>query len=281
MVVGRQAVEDPRPRLPVDAELGEQLAVEVRVAEPDHRARQAGRVERGGQHLDHLGGALGSGRADQLDARLGELAHLAPLRANRPVGARQVAEPERGLGPGVAVGDEAGDRHGHVRAHREQLPRLVEEAIGDRGAALVTAGQHLLVLDRRRRHLAVAEALERVDQGELSVRNSRISSGRMSRVPGGIGWVMDITPPKCVRFASAFGGPASGGTADLADAYAGTGSDATRSILRAQVPQALVDPLVAAVDLHALPISETPSAQSAAMSIAIPARMSGLSTRSP
>ena len=39
-VVRREAVEDPVARLAVDPELGEQLAVEVGVAEPDHGARQ-------------------------------------------------------------------------------------------------------------------------------------------------------------------------------------------------------------------------------------------------
>jgi hypothetical protein len=51
--------------------------------------------------------------------------------------------------------------------------------------------------------------------------------------------------------------------------------------LRAELAQALVDALVAAVDLADVADLAAPSAQSAAMSIAIPARMSGDSTRSP
>jgi len=49
----------------------------------------------------------------------------------------------------------------------------------------------------------------------------------------------------------------------------------------AQITQALVDALVATVDLPDLPISLRPSAHRAASSIAMPARMSGDSTRSP
>ena len=49
----------------------------------------------------------------------------------------------------------------------------------------------------------------------------------------------------------------------------------------AQLAQALVDPLVAAVDLADVADLAAPSAHSAASSIAMPARMSGDSTRSP
>ena len=59
------------------------------------------------------------------------------------------------------------------------------------------------------------------------------------------------------------------------------GSVATRSIWAAELAQALVDALVAAIDLADVPISLRPSAHSAAMSIAMPARMSGDDRRSP
>ena len=62
MVVRGEPLEDALARRLVDPELLEQLAVEVGVAEPDHRPRQPGRVERRGEHLDHLGGALGRRR---------------------------------------------------------------------------------------------------------------------------------------------------------------------------------------------------------------------------
>ena len=51
--------------------------------------------------------------------------------------------------------------------------------------------------------------------------------------------------------------------------------------LRAERAQALVDPLVAAVDLTDVADLARPSAHSAAISIAMPARMSGDSSRSP
>ena len=57
---------------------------------------------------------------------------------------------------------------------------------------------------------------------------------------------------------------------------------ATRSMRAPSAAQALVDPLVAAVDLaDVADLRGALGAQSAAMSIAMPARMSGLSTRSP
>ena len=147
-----------------DPETVEQLAIEIRVADADHGAGQAGGVERGREHFDHLGGPLGRRGADELDPGLGELPHLAALRPDRTIGASQIADPEGRLGGRVAVGDQAGNRNRHVGAHPQQLAGLVEEAVGDRCATLVAAREHLLVLDRRRRHLAVAEALERLDQ---------------------------------------------------------------------------------------------------------------------
>ena len=97
-VVGGEAAEDRVARLALDAELGQQLAVEVGVAEADHRAVEPGGVERRLEHLDHLGGPLRRRRADQLDPGLGELAHLAALRAHGAEGVCQVTEPQRRLG---------------------------------------------------------------------------------------------------------------------------------------------------------------------------------------
>ena len=54
----REPLEDGVPRLALDPELGEELAVEVGVPQPDHGTGQPGRVERRLQHLDHLGGPL-------------------------------------------------------------------------------------------------------------------------------------------------------------------------------------------------------------------------------
>ena len=46
-------------------------------------------------------------------------------------------------------------------------PLLVEEAVGGVGGAAVAAGEHLVVLDRRRRDLAVAALFEDLDQGQV------------------------------------------------------------------------------------------------------------------
>ena len=128
--MGGEPAEDGVARLALDPELGQQAAVEVGVAEPDHGAVEPGGVERRLEHADHLGGALGAGRADQLDPGLDEFAHLAPLRQHRAVGGGEVTEAQRQRRVGEAGGDEAGDRHRHVGAQRQQVPVLVEEAVG-------------------------------------------------------------------------------------------------------------------------------------------------------
>ena len=120
-IVCGQAGDDRVARLALDAVLGQQLAVEVGVAEPDHGAVEAGGVQRRLQHLDDLGRARRRRHSDQLDPGLDELAHLAALGTHRPVGTRQVAEAQRLLGSGQAAGGEPGDRHRHVRAQRQQL----------------------------------------------------------------------------------------------------------------------------------------------------------------
>ena len=65
----------------VDAEAAQQRRIERGVAEPDAVALQADGVQRVAQHGQRLGGARGAGRADELDAGLQELAHLAAVRA--------------------------------------------------------------------------------------------------------------------------------------------------------------------------------------------------------
>ncbi len=120
-VVGGQAAEERVARLSVDPELGQQLAVEIGVAEADHGPVETGGIERRLEHLDHLGGAVGRRGADQLDAGLGELAHLPALRAHRSIGVGQVTEAQRRLGAGVAGRDQARDRHRHVGAQRQQV----------------------------------------------------------------------------------------------------------------------------------------------------------------
>ena len=67
-VVLAEAVEHPAAGLTLDPELGQQLAVEVGVAEAEHGAVQPDGVERGGEDLEHLGRALRRRRAEQLDS---------------------------------------------------------------------------------------------------------------------------------------------------------------------------------------------------------------------
>ena len=102
----------------------------------------------------------GRGRADQLDARLQQLARLPALRAHAAVAVREVAEAQRRLARGVAGGDDARDRHGHVRAQHEHGAGLVEHAVGGLRFGHVGAREHRLVLERGRVDLAVAVALE-------------------------------------------------------------------------------------------------------------------------
>jgi hypothetical protein len=100
-----------------------------------------------------------TGRADELDPRLQELAHLSAMRAHAAVGVGEVGEAQRRLGGRVARGDDARDRHGHVGAQRHHVAVVVEDAVGGIDAGLAAA-QNVLELDRRRPDLAVAPTLE-------------------------------------------------------------------------------------------------------------------------
>jgi len=77
---------------------------------------------------------------------------------------REVAEAQRRLARAVAGGDDARDRHGHVRAQHEHSAGLVEHAVGRPRLGHVGAREHRLVLERRRVNLAVAVALESAAQ---------------------------------------------------------------------------------------------------------------------
>ena len=134
------------------------------VAEADAVVLQPGRIERVAQHGERLGGALGRGRADQLDPRLQQLARLSALGTHAAVAVREVAEAQRRLAGRVAGGDDARDRHGHVRAQHEHGSRLVEHAIRGLRFGHVGAREHRLVLERRRVDLAIAVALEHAPQ---------------------------------------------------------------------------------------------------------------------
>src|SRR6185503_5830082 len=84
-----------------------------------------------------------------------------------------------------AAGRQAGDRDRHVRAQSEQLSALVEEAVRAGSPALVAPRQNLLVLEGRRRHLAVAMAFEDLRQGLLE--SAKLAHLVREDVPGS-GW---------------------------------------------------------------------------------------------
>ena len=106
----------------LDAQLVEELAVQVGVAEADHRAVSPTASSAAARTSITSAVPSGAGGAEQLDAGLDELAHLAALRADRAVGAAPGRQSRNGrLRVGEAVGDQARDRDRHVRAQREQL----------------------------------------------------------------------------------------------------------------------------------------------------------------
>src|SRR5205085_10317221 len=88
------------------------------IAEADAVVLQAYGIERVTEHGEHLSGPLRSGRADQLDPGLQQLARLPALGAHAAVAVGEVAEAQRRLTHRVARGDHARDRSGHVRAQR-------------------------------------------------------------------------------------------------------------------------------------------------------------------
>ena len=163
-VLGRELLQQALAVLLVDPEAAQQRGIERGVAEADPIALQADGVQRVAQHGQRLGRPRGPGGADELDAGLQELAHLAAVRRDLPVGVGDVAEAQRRLGRLVARGHDARDRHGHVRAQGQHVAVVVDHAVGRLHAA-VAAAQDGLVLDRRRVDLAVAVALEDAAQG--------------------------------------------------------------------------------------------------------------------
>ena len=158
-VLRRELLQQALAVLLVDPEAAQQRRIERRVAEADAIALQADGIQRVAQHGQRLGGAGGPGRADELDPGLQELAHLAAVRGDTPVGVGDVAEAQGRLGRLVARGHHARDRHRHVRAQGEHVAVVVDHPVG-RLRAAVAAAQHRLVLDRRRVDLAVAVQLE-------------------------------------------------------------------------------------------------------------------------
>ncbi len=163
------------------------------VAEADPEVAQADRVERVGEHRERLRRSLRRGRADELDPGLKELAHLAAVRAHAAVGVGEVAEAQRGLGVLIARADEPRDRHRHVRAQREHLAVVVEHAV--RGRRPTAAGEHVLVLERRGPHLAVAVVFEDAADGLGDVAQLAHLVGQHVASAGGNG--MDLGAHGC------------------------------------------------------------------------------------
>jgi hypothetical protein len=93
--------EHPQDRLASvarDAMLGEELPVQVGIAQPDHRSGQPDRVQRRREDLDHVRRSLRSLDADQLHPSLQELPHLSTLGTDGAIGVADVAEAKGRLG---------------------------------------------------------------------------------------------------------------------------------------------------------------------------------------
>jgi hypothetical protein len=127
--------EDQLAALGVHLERLQQRRVQGRVAEAHPVVIEAGSVQRGAQHPEYLGGARGAGHADQLHARLQQLAALAPLRAHAAIGVGDVAEAQRRLGVGVAGGHHPGDGYRHIGPEHQDGPVLVEHTVCGPGPA--------------------------------------------------------------------------------------------------------------------------------------------------
>src|SRR5664280_1856082 len=166
------------------------------------------------------------GRADQLDPCLQQLARLPALGAHAAVAVDEVAEAQGRLAGCIAGGDHARDRHGHVRAQHQHGAGLVEDAVGGPGFGHVRAREHRLVLQRRRVDLAVAVALEDPPQGVGDGAHlARLVWQHVARAAGNR---VDHEDPRRLRVNGLYG--------HALDACA-------------EIAQALVDALVATVDL--------------------------------
>ena len=112
-----------RARL-VEPQVLENAPEEIRLTHVDLEARQPQRAQPFHRHGDHLGVALGIGEADQLHARLIELAVAPDVRLVVAEHVREVREAQ-GLGrlaePG---GHDAGDLRRHVGSEREEPAAL-------------------------------------------------------------------------------------------------------------------------------------------------------------
>ena len=159
-------------------------------------AGQPRSVQRGQQERDHLGLALGARHADQLGARLEELALLAAC-PGRPCGRRGRSSTAAAAGLGAGSGWRPPGRWG------SSCP----SAAPARGPGRRTCGSRRPRPGRRRArstssysiagvHTSPYPAASNVARSASEMaRTSRISSGSTSRVPGGIGWIMRVPPP--------------------------------------------------------------------------------------
>ena len=151
----------------VASEIPHQGGPEFGVAEADHRTVQSDGVQGAREDLNHLGDAVRSVDADQLDPCLSEFAQPGPLWGDRPVGIGYVAEPPGWIDLTEARRRQSGDRDRHVGPQGEQFAAIVEEAVGVVGRGLVAAADDFCVLDGRRAYLAVAALFENLEQGAL------------------------------------------------------------------------------------------------------------------
>ena len=159
-VARHELMQDRRPRAGRHAERVEQRRVQRRVAQAHAVGVQPDRVEHLAQQLERLDRALQARRADELDPGLQHLARLPALRPHGAVGVGEVAEAQRRIGGRVARRHHPRDRDRHVRAQHEHVALLVEQPVGGLGRGGVAARERRLVLERRRRDLAVAARVE-------------------------------------------------------------------------------------------------------------------------
>ncbi len=156
---------------------------------------------------------------------LQQLAWLSARGSHAAVAVSEVTETQGRLGVGVARRHDPGDRDGHVRAQHQCRPALVEEPVGGLGFGHVGARQDRLILECRRVDLAVAVALEDPPQGVGD--RARLARLIWEHVTRAAGYGVDHRTPRL-----------------RVDRLRGHALDA-----RPKVPEALIDALIAAVDL--------------------------------
>ena len=159
---------------------------------------QPDRVERADEQLDHLDRARRAPRRRSARPRPGETRAAARSSADRAEGAALVAQPERALAVGEAVGDQPRDRHGHVAAQRQRRAGLVEEAVArSRRGRPARAPRGTRSSASRPRRSRASRTGRRAWPRSRAARPS--PRGSTSRVPVGIGWLISVVLAPGVR----------------------------------------------------------------------------------